>query len=57
MISHSIDFPFTLMTDQAELYLVEHFKKILNERNKKLKSNPWLCNENYGQAFLVWGTK
>jgi len=57
MISHSIDFPFTLMPEKAELKLVNYFEEMLLKRKDKLKSNPWLCDEQYGQAFLVWGTK
>lgn len=57
MISHSIEFPFTLMPADAEKKVVKHFKHILNERRKRSKVHPWLCKEGYGQAFLVWGFK
>ena len=57
MISHSIDFPFSLMPDQSELSLVEYFTKMLNENEKKTGNHPWLCKEGYGNAFLVWGVK
>ncbi len=57
MISHSIDFPFSLMPEKSELALVKRFKKILKKRHQKTKNNPWLCEEGYGQAFLIWGFK
>lgn len=57
MISHSIEFPFTLLNDQAEKILVNHFEKILNTNEKQDKSDPWLCSEGYGQAFIVVGSK
>lgn len=56
MISHSIEFPFSLMPSEAEKVVVEHFKNILKSR-KNIGLHPWLCKEGYGQAFLVWGYK
>lgn len=58
MISHSIDFPFTLLPPKAESALVAHFQNELKARAKDAPlNNPWLCEEGYGQAFLVWGRK
>jgi SAM-dependent methyltransferase len=58
MISHSIDFPFSLLPSQAEKALVNHFNEMLEVRKKcSGGSNPWLCEEGYGQAFIVWGSK
>jgi len=57
MISNSIDFPFTLMNENAERVLVKKFKEILSERLEKGILNPWLCEEDYGNAILVWGIK
>jgi ubiquinone/menaquinone biosynthesis C-methylase UbiE len=57
MISHSIDFPFSLMPDRSEHQLVRHFEKVLAERKTKNGTHPWLCDEGYGNAFLVWGVK
>tara|TARA_Y100000389_G_scaffold171954_1_gene179974 strand:- start:2179 stop:3033 length:855 start_codon:yes stop_codon:yes gene_type:complete len=57
MISHSIDFPFSLMPKRGEKILVEHFNDILKKNKKKTGKNQWLCKEGYGNAFLVWGTK
>jgi SAM-dependent methyltransferase len=54
MISYSIEFPFTLLPPESERFLVKHFQTILEERKKKTALNPWLCEEGYGQAFLVW---
>ncbi|MFH1894727.1 MAG: class I SAM-dependent methyltransferase [Patescibacteria group bacterium] len=57
MVSHSIDFPFTLMPKESELAVVKYFKKIIEIRRKKIKKHPWLCKEGVGQAFLIWGFK
>ncbi len=58
MISHSIEFPFTLLTDEAESILVDQFTRILKERKQQNDGqDPWLCYENYGQAVLVCGYK
>lgn len=57
MISHSIEFPFSLMPDDSEKAIVNHFNKILKTRKKQTGKHPWLCNEGFGQAFIVWGFK
>ncbi len=57
MISHSIDFPFSLMPKASEQSLVGHFQKMLAENSEKTGKNSWLCEEGYGNAFLVWGVK
>ncbi len=57
MISHSIDFPFSLMPKESEREIVKHFNKILLDRKIETGKHPWLCNEGFGQAFLVWGFK
>lgn len=58
MVSHSIDFPFTLLPPAAEAVLVRHFLERLERRRAESGGcNPWLCAEGFGQAFLVWGTK
>jgi ubiquinone/menaquinone biosynthesis C-methylase UbiE len=57
MISHSIDFPFSLMPPKSELAITKHFENLLQERKKQLGHHPWLCKEGYGQAFLVWGVR
>lgn len=52
MISPSPQFPFTLNPPEAELALVAGFSKLIDER-----TSGWLCDEGYGQAFLVSGRK
>lgn len=57
MISHSIDFPFSLMPKESEKALVKHFEKMLEENKVKTGQHPWLCKEGFGNAFLIWGIK
>ena len=57
MISHSIDFPFSLLNSQAEKILVGRFREIFKQRIMEGNENPWLCKEEYGNALLVWGIK
>lgn len=57
MLSPSIDFPFTLNPPEVERRLTAHFRDLLRQRAKETGRNPWLCDEAYGQAFLVWGRK
>lgn len=57
MISHSIDFPFSLMPEKSEISLVEHLQKMLEENQQKTGRNGWMCEEGHGNAFLVWGVK
>lgn len=56
MISPSIDFPFTLMDEESEKILIKQFNEIL-EKRKENWEHPWMCEESYGQAFLVSGKK
>lgn len=57
MISHSPDFPFSLLPPPAEAQLVATFTQWLDERERMTGRDPWLCPEGEGQAFLVWGRK
>ncbi len=57
MISHSIDFPFSLMPEESEEVLVKHFEKLMEENKIRTGNHPWLCDEGVGNAFLVWGVK
>lgn len=57
MISHSIEFPFSLMPQESEIKLVEKFKNDLKNREQKTAKNPWICKEGYGNAFLIWAQK
>lgn len=55
MISHSTDFPFSLMPNESEIIFVKHLETIL-ESNTEFP-HPWMCNEGEGNAFVVWGYK
>ena len=57
MISHSVEFPFTLLSSRAEEVIVDKLNKHLMERPDNIYNDPWLCDENYGHAILVWGEK
>jgi SAM-dependent methyltransferase len=57
MISHSIEFPFTLMPPLSELALVYHLEEILADVGHRSDRHHWLCKEGFGQAFLIWGVK
>jgi hypothetical protein len=58
MISHSVDFPFSLLPPDAEKILVDHFTSELDAmRATKSTDDPWLCDEGVGQAFLLWAKK
>ncbi len=57
MISHSPGFPFTLLPEECERVLVRQFKEMLVDRRQKTGRHPWLCDEDEGQAFLVWASK
>jgi len=49
--------PFSLMPDKSERAVVRQFVSMLEENGKRTGRHPWLCQEGYGQAFLVWGYK
>ena len=57
MISHSPEFPFSLLPAPAETSLVRTFQTMLDQREKETGEDPWLCSEDHGQAFLIWGRK
>ena len=57
MISHSIEFPFSLMPEKSEIILVEKFKNDLKNIKQRTGNNPWICEEGYGNAFLIWAQK
>jgi ubiquinone/menaquinone biosynthesis C-methylase UbiE len=57
MISHSIDFPFSLMPETSEKKLLLYFKTLMKKRELENSGHPWLCKEGYGNAFIVWGYK
>jgi len=53
MISHSPDFPFSLLPAPLEWVLTRTFELVLFGRRLLLKRNPWICREEVGQAFLL----
>jgi ubiquinone/menaquinone biosynthesis C-methylase UbiE len=55
MVSHSIDFPFSLMPPESEKSFVNYLNNIL--ANNTSFKHPWMCNEGHGNAFVVWGYK
>ena len=55
MISHSIDFPFSLMPPESEKSFVKYLNLLLKSNTKF--PHPWMCNEGDGNAFVVWGYK
>ena len=58
MISYSNEFPFTVLDNKIEKLILTEFDKIIKKRVKDKKFfNPWLCEEGFGQAFLIWGIK
>lgn len=56
MISHSPEFPFTLMSPNMERALVGVFETALAVRCAG-GGDPWLCPEEDGQAFLIAARK
>jgi ubiquinone/menaquinone biosynthesis C-methylase UbiE len=53
MVSHSPDFPFSLMSAPAEKLLVGTFNRILDARKKTTGKNPWICSEKFSQSILL----
>lgn len=53
MISHSTEFPFSLLPAPIERILVGVFSMVLGLRRLVLRRDPWQCREEVGQAFLV----
>lgn len=57
MISHSPEFPFSLLPAPLERLLVGMFSITLGLRRLVLRRDPWVCREETGQAFLVVARK
>ena len=58
MVSHSPDFPFSLLNPNAEMHLVKTFKKMLSDRAEEFNMiNPWRCDVDFGQALVISGIK
>ncbi len=53
MISHSPEFPFSLLPKPLELVLTLIFEAVLWLRRCLYGRNPWICDEAFGQSFLV----
>lgn len=53
MISHSPEFPFSLLPPFWEHVLTKIFSLVLIFRKCLYRKNPWACEEKRGQAFLV----
>jgi SAM-dependent methyltransferase len=53
MISHSPEFPFSLLPSPMERVLVAAFMAALNVRRLLTGRHGWLCKERNGQAFLI----
>jgi SAM-dependent methyltransferase len=57
MISHSPEFPFSLLPAPLERVLTLAFSAALGARRLLFRNDPWICNEETGQAFLVMARK
>jgi hypothetical protein len=55
MISHSIEFPFSLMPPESERAWLRRIEGLLEDNARRTGAHPWLCEEGYGNAFLIWG--
>lgn len=56
LISHSTNFPFSLMAPLLERWLVRLWQLLLGQSSSRAR-DPWTCPEWWGQAFLVWARK
>ena len=45
------------MPDDIEKILVKTFEEKLDLIKESTNKNPWLCDESFGQAFIVSGRK
>lgn len=57
MISHSPQFPFSLLPQRFESALTILFKTVIWIRSKIKKGHPWTCSDDFGQAFLIYFKK
>jgi len=53
MVSHSPEFPFSLLPPTMEKVLTKLFQGTLWVRRKVTGKHGWICSEQMGQAFLV----
>jgi len=57
MISHSPEFPFSLLPAPLERSLVAVFSAVLALRRAVFRKDPWTCEERTGQAFMIVARK
>ncbi len=57
MISHSPEFPFSLLPAPLEWSLVAIFSAVLGFRRAIFAKDPWTCQERTGQAFMIVARK
>jgi len=57
MLSHSPEFPFSLLPQPLEWTLARAFSVTLAVRRGLFGKDPWTCREEFGQAFLVTARK
>lgn len=57
LVSHSPQFPFSLLPGPMELALVQVFGAVVRVREATTGKNGWLCSEAMGQAFLAAAQK
>lgn len=57
MISHSPEFPFSLLPPPMEKLLTRIFMGAIKIRRLLTGRSGWLCSERYGQAFLIAAKK
>lgn len=53
MISHSPEFPFSLLPSPLEWGLTKFFGVAMGIRRAVRGRHPWICREEFGQAFLL----
>ena len=53
-ISHSTEFPFTVMPEYFEIALVETMKNISQHRLETFKDHLWSCDAKIAQGFFMW---
>jgi len=56
LVSHSHQFPFSPMSPGKERLLMAFWRAILGVR-RLWRTDPWVCHERWGLAFLVWAKK
>jgi hypothetical protein len=53
MVSHSPEFPFSLLPAPLEMGLTRVFEASLKARQTLTGKHGWICKEEMGQAFLI----